>query len=152
MDWSVITPTLACGGAPDTEGVRGLMRHGVTHVIDLRHTTQDFDLYALNFAYLHNPTYDNGDTKDDEWFHRPLRFALGAYGMSPLASVYVGCHQGLHRAPSITYSILRCMHWGRGLSDWEALDLISRARPDAVVRYLGDARRSVDSFQFGPRL
>jgi hypothetical protein len=138
MDWSIITPRISCGGSPDPAGVQGLLRYGHTHVIDLRHTENDSDLYWLNFAYLRNPTFDDGATKDTEWFHRSIKFALGAL-VYPEHRLYVGCHSGVNRAPSTVAAILMSLGWPRDL----AIETISRARQGCELAYITDAMRAV---------
>lgn len=138
MDWSIVTDRLAVGGAPDLEGVSGLMRHGFTHVIDLRHTTIDTDLYWMNFVYMRNPSIDDGGVKSVDWFTRSIAFTWGAL-LTPQAKVYVGCHSGIHRAPSTMYAILRT----QGFSARDAESLIYEKRPDILLRYRDDAERAV---------
>lgn len=138
MDWSIITPYISCGGGPDVEGVRGLLRYGHTHVLDLRHTQTDSDLYWMNFVYCRNPTFDDGATKEKDWFIRGIRFAWGAF-MYPEHRLYVGCHQGIHRAPSMVAAILMAQGHSRAV----AYDIISRARPGIEPVYIEDAERTV---------
>jgi hypothetical protein len=134
MDWSIINERFSLGGRPDTEGVTGLMRHGHTHIIDLRHTTTNTDLYWMNFVYLRNPTFDDGGEKSVEWFTRSIAFAWGAL-LNPSSRIYIGCHSGLHRAPSTLYAILRT----QGMSSEDACQLLSVKRPGVFLRYMADA-------------
>lgn len=138
MDWSVITERLSVGGAPDTDGVHGLLRHGFTHVIDLRHTTNNTDLYWMNFVYLRNPSIDDGSLKSVSWFTRSITFAWGAM-LDPRAKVYVGCHSGVHRAPSTVYAILRT----QGHNPRTAEELVCSSRPGCNLRYKEDAEKAV---------
>lgn len=137
MDWSIITPRISCGGGPDPNGIQGLLRYGHTHIIDLRHTDEDADLYFLNFAYLKNPSYDDGATKETGWFDRSIRFALGAL-IYPDHRLYVGCHTGLHRAPSTVLAIMLMMGWPLEV----AASHIENQRPGVELRYMHDAHRA----------
>lgn len=138
MDWSIITPRISCGGGPDPQGVAGLVRYNHTHVLDLRHTDEDADLYWLNFVYCKNPERDDGRQKEPEWFHRGIKFALGAL-IYPEHRLYVGCHSGVNRAPSMVAAILMALGWPRDL----AIDTISRARQGCELTYLQDAMVAV---------
>jgi len=143
MDWSIINERFSLGGAPDLDGVAGLLRHGHTHAIDLRHTTNTIDLYALNFAYLWNPAIDDGGEKSVEWFTRSIAFAWGAL-LNPSSRIYVGCHQGNSRGPSTLYAILRT----QGMSSEDAATLLSAKRPGAEVTYMQDAERALKALGY----
>jgi hypothetical protein len=138
VDWSLVSDRISLGGKPDEDGIRGLIRYGHTHVLDLRHTTKDFDLYALNFTYLRLPTIDDGNSKSPGWFHRGIHFAMEAF-LYPSGRLYVGCHQGLHRAPSMVAAILMSMGYGCT----EAINLILEKRPDISYKYMADAIAAV---------
>jgi len=142
VDWSIITPRISCGGRPDEVGVAGLLRYGHTHVIDLRHTYDDCDLYYMNFAYLRNPTFDDGATKEPEWFLRSIRFALGAL-QYPEHRVYVGCHSGSNRAPSTVAAILMA----QGNSRAAALATICQERAGCELAYLDDAAKAAETYK-----
>lgn len=147
MDWSFITTRLACGGAPDTNGVRALMRYGFTHVLDLRHTTTNTDLYWMNFVYFRNPTFDDGGDKPIDWFRASLEYTIPVLS-SLRGKIYVGCHSGIHRAPSTTYAIIMALGW----SPEEAAMLVLSRRPEAQLRYASDAERAVESLRLSEKV
>lgn len=123
--------------------MHGLVRYGFTHVIDLRHTTPD-DLFVRDFVYYWNPARDDGREKSVRWFDEALRFALTALSY-PNQRVYVGCHQGNSRSPSIVFAILLAL----GLPRDVAYNLVLDNRIGCMIRYADDAERAVKELGYG---
>lgn len=136
-DWSIITPRIACGGALGGDDVCGLLRYGYTHVLDLRHTSPD-ERYLRDFVYHWNPARDDGREKSVRWFEESINFAMGCL-LVPNQRLYVGCHQGNSRAPSVVYAILMAL----GIPSSLAYNLIIDNRMGVGIRYAVDAERAV---------
>ena len=134
-----VTARLATGGAlggpPDVDALAAM---GVTHVIDCRAEFDDGALLAQRFHYLHDPTADDGQTKPPSWFQPGIAFALQALGQ-PGNRVYAHCAMGVNRGPSMCYAIMRSFGWVTA----DALAMIKSARPQAQVRYAGDADAAI---------
>jgi len=139
-----VTPRLATGGAlsgpPDVDV---LAAAGITHVIDCREEFDDGTLLAPRFHYLYDPTVDDGQTKPPAWFQPGIAFALQALGQ-PGNRVYAHCAAGVNRGPSMCYAIMRAVGWPAA----DALATIKSARPQAQVRYSGDADTAVVSLGY----
>ena len=81
MDLTWITPRLALGGGIWIDAnMAELVRHGVTHVIDMQ---TEFDDTPLAVPYgvqvLWNPADDDFQLKPPELFQRGVEFALAAH-------------------------------------------------------------------------
>ena len=141
MDLTWITPRLALGGGIWIDAnMAELVRHGVTHVIDMQ---TEFDDTPLAVPYgvqvLWNPADDDFQLKPPELFQRGVEFALAALDQSD-ARLYIHCAAGVHRAPMMTLAVLRAM--GHSLAD--AADLLVARRP--VVDLADVYVRSVENF------
>ncbi len=138
-----ITPNLATGGDlhPDDVLAAGQIRHlgeaGITHVIDCRIEWTDrarVARVAPTIAYLHNGVDDDGGRMPSGWFDRGLAFAATARE-DPTAKVFVHCHMGINRGPSLAYRLLL----EGDVDPIEGLDQIRAARPIAGLAYATDA-------------
>lgn len=110
---------------------------GVTHVMDTRIEWSDEDLVAElapDIHYLHNGVDDAGQQMPDEWFDRGLAFARRAYE-TPNSRLYVHCHMGINRGPSMTYALMLANCW----DPVNAAHAIRLARPIAHIGYAEDA-------------
>lgn len=118
MTW--VTDRIAVGGGIwNDENMEELVRHGVTHIIDMQ---IEFDDRPLAEPYpvevLFNPTDDDFLPKPPELFQAGVDFALEA--LDELQNrIYIHCAAGVHRAPMMTLAILRVLGWS--LQDAKAL-------------------------------
>jgi protein-tyrosine phosphatase len=120
MDMTWVTDRIAVGGGIwNDENMEELVRHGVTHIIDMQ---IEFDDRPLAEPYpvevLFNPTDDDFLPKPPELFQAGVEFALEALDQ-PQSRVYIHCAAGVHRAPMMTLAILRALGWS--LQDAKAL-------------------------------
>lgn len=122
---SRVTPRLWVGGAITADTAAELLAAGVTHVLNVRREPDDRTLLpgvTMSWAPI-----DDLEWKGASWFRRGLavaRVALQADGQV----LYVHCAEGVHRAPLMTYPILRALD---GLGPAQALRAIRRARANA---------------------
>ena len=121
--------------------VAQLAEEGITHVINCRRDP-DYEKRLLEVhkgvVVLWNPTDDDGERKDSEWFHESILFALEVL-VNPRHKILVSCCHGNNRAPSTALAILMA----QGFSFPAALNMVLDARPGANVRYREDARLAV---------
>jgi protein-tyrosine phosphatase len=120
MDMTWVTDRIAVGGGIwNDENMEELVRHGVTHIIDMQ---IEFDDRPLAEPYpvevLFNPTDDDFLPKSPELFQAGVDFALEALD-EPQNRIYIHCAAGVHRAPMMTLAILRVLGWS--LQDAKAL-------------------------------
>jgi predicted protein tyrosine phosphatase len=130
VDLDFITPRLAVGGGIWTrESFEGLMRSGITHVIN---TQMEFDDNSLRLDGDGEPRIlwlamdDDFQPKEARHFFEGAKFALEAW-QAPEAKVFVHCASGIHRAPMVALALLRVL----GYSRRGALDLLLARRPVA---------------------
>lgn len=145
LDW--LTPHLAVGGDlhPNPElaaaQVRWLVSQGVTDIIDCRQEWNDADIVA-NFApgitYHHLPTDDHGGEINASWWFEGILEAQST--LSAGGSVFVHCHMGINRGPSMAFAILVDQGW----RPIEAFDLIRSRRPQAFAIYAPQVLRLLD--------
>jgi protein-tyrosine phosphatase len=112
MDMTWVTDRIAVGGGIwNDENMEELVRHGVTHIIDMQ---IEFDDRPLAEPYpvevLFNPTDDDFLPKPPELFQAGVDFALQALD-EPQSRIYIHCAAGVHRAPMMTLAILRVLGW-----------------------------------------
>lgn len=141
MDMTWVTDRIAVGGGIwNDENMATLVKHGVTHIINMQ---IEFDDRPLAQGYpvqvLHNPTDDDFMLKPPELFQAGVKFALEAL-KGPNSKVYTHCAAGVHRAPMMTLAILRALGWS--LKD--AKDLILQRR--YVVDFADVYVESVEEF------
>jgi hypothetical protein len=123
-----VTKRLAFGSAITTWGqVEKLQALGITHVINLRHGKHGKKIRQFQNLWLR--------FKDDmkarpRWFYRDaLRFYRKAM-RKPNSKIFVMCHRGLRRSPSLAYFLLR---GALGFTHSRAQNILLRVRPRAVV-------------------
>lgn len=112
MDMTWVTDRIAVGGGIwNDDNMQELVRHGVTHIIDMQ---IEFDDRPLAEPYpvqvLFNPTDDDFLPKPPRLFQTGVEFALEALD-GPESKVYIHCAAGVHRAPMMTLAILRVLGW-----------------------------------------
>jgi protein-tyrosine phosphatase len=123
-----VSKRLAFGSAVATWGhVEQLQALGITHVINLRHGRHGKKI--REFKYLWLPFKDDMKSRP-RWFYRhALRFYNRAIH-KPNSKVFVMCHHGICRSPSLTYFLLR---GASGFTHPQAQKAVLRARPRAVI-------------------
>lgn len=112
MDMTWVTDRIAVGGGIwNEENLQELLRHGVTHIIDMQ---IEFDDRPLAEPYpvkvLFNPTDDDFLPKPPRLFQAGVEFALAALDEAE-SKIYIHCAAGVHRAPMMTLAILRVLGW-----------------------------------------
>lgn len=122
LSFGRVTPNLFVGSQHGRLGLRWLARHGVTHVVSLRDEYDDYSNGLAPAGYCHLAVIDRtaptlGQLTEGVAF---IRAALDGGG-----KVYVHCHAGMGRAPTLAAAFL--LSEGTPLSD--ALALLRRARP-----------------------
>ncbi len=121
-----VNPRLAFGGAIKTpkhaETVRGL---GITHVLNLRRSTNE---HIGQFPNLWLRCKDDYKPRPAWFYRRALKFYARAMGQ-PDTKLFVMCHAGLHRSPSLVYFLLRVS----GVTPERAKQKVISARPRAKV-------------------
>jgi protein-tyrosine phosphatase len=150
MDLSPITDRFAVGeGIWTAERMMHLVRHGYTHIIDLQTEFDDTELASqFGIEVLWNPTDDDFEPKDEEFFRRSVEFALRALD-APSARLYVHCAAGIHRGPLTAAAILCAL----GYEPDEAVALIVARRPaaDFPLVYLESLRAWAAGLPATPR-
>lgn len=141
MDLTWVTDRVAVGGGIwNDENMAELVRHGVTHIINMQ---IEFDDRPLAQPYpvvvLHNPTDDDFQPKPASLFQPAIDFALQALELEE-SKVFIHCAAGVHRAPMMTLAILRVQGWS--LKD--AMQLIQKRR--WVVDFADVYVQSVEDF------
>ena len=125
MDLTWITDRIAVGGGIWIEQkMAELVRHGVTHIIDMQIEFDDTPLgRQFGVEVLWNPTDDDFKPKPYELLERGVKFALKALE-NDTAKLFIHCAAGVHRAPMMTLGVMRAMGWP--LAD--AMELIQGRR------------------------
>jgi protein-tyrosine phosphatase len=119
---------LAFGSAVTTWGhVEQLQALGVTHVINLRHGKHNKKVREFKNLWL--PFKDDMKPRP-KWFYRDaLRFYKRAVRKTN-TKVFVMCHHGLSRSPSLAYFLLR---GASGFTHSRAQNAVFHVRPSAVI-------------------
>ena len=154
MDMTWVTDRIAVGGGIwNDENMEELLRHGVTHIIDMQ---IEFDDRPLAGPYpvevLFNPTDDDFLPKPPELFQAGVDFALEALE-EPQSRIYIHCAAGVHRAPMMTLAILRVLGWS--LEDAKALIQERRYVVDFAECYVESVENFVKVYEAvngGPKL
>jgi protein-tyrosine phosphatase len=141
MDMTWVTDRIAVGGGIwNDENMAELVKHGVTHIINMQ---IEFDDRPLAEGYpvqvLNNPTDDDFLPKPPRLFQDGVQFALEALD-DPENKVYIHCAAGVHRAPMMTLALLRVLGWP--LDDAKELILQQRYVVDFADVYV----ESVEDF------
>lgn len=112
MDMTWVTDRIAVGGGIwNDDNMEELLRHGVTHIIDMQIEFDDRPLAEpYDVKVLFNPTDDDFLPKPPRLFQAGVEFALEALD-EPESKVYIHCAAGVHRAPMMTLAILRVLGW-----------------------------------------
>ena len=123
-----VSKRLAFGSAIATwRHVEKLQALGITHVINLRHGKHGKKVRQFKSLWL--PFTDDKKPRPS-WFYRDaLRFYKRAM-RKPQSKVFVMCHHGICRSPSLTYFLLR---GASGFSHARARKPVLRVRPRAVM-------------------
>ena len=146
MDMTWVTDRIAVGGGIwNDENMEELVRHGVTHIIDMQ---IEFDDRPLAEPYpvkvLFNPTDDDFLLKPPQLFQAGVDFALEALD-EPQSRIYVHCAAGVHRAPMMTLAILRVLGWP--LQDAKALIQDRRYVVDFAECYVESVENFVKAYE-----
>src|ERR1700761_8446531 len=116
MDMTWITERIGLGGGiwTDKEMIE-VVRHGVTHIIDMQIEFDDTPLAEpYDIEVLWNPVDDDFQPKPPEVFQRGVEFATAALENQE-SRVSIHCAAGVHRAPMMALAILRSL--GYSLAD-----------------------------------
>jgi protein-tyrosine phosphatase len=135
----VVGADLGCGDEEMKQNLDELVAMGVTHIIDCRVEWSDEEYvarHAPQIAYLRAPHDDNGVRAAKSWLDKGVDFALAALE-DPNAKLYVHCHMGVNRGPSMAFAILLALGW----APLEAYDRIVEVREEAWVLYATQAYR-----------
>ncbi len=141
MDMTWITDRIGVGGGiwTDKEMIE-VVRHGVTHIIDMQIEFDDTPLAEpYGVEVLWNPVDDDFQPKPPQVFQRGVEFAMAALE-KPETKLYIHCAAGVHRAPMMTLAVMRAL--GYSLDD--AVDMIESRRH--VVDFADVYVRSVEEF------
>ncbi len=114
---------LAFGSAIKTwRHVERLRALGITHVINLRHSTHGRKVRQFRSLWL--PFQDNKKPRPAWFYRRALRFYECA-ARQPNSKIFVMCHHGICRSATMTYFLLR----SSGVGPNKAEAIVRRARP-----------------------
>lgn len=123
-----VSKRLAFGNAVTTwQHVEQLQELGITHIINLRHGKHGKKV--RKFKSLWMPFPDDRKSRP-RWFYRE---ALSFYKRAVRrknSKVFVMCHHGLSRSPSLVYFLLR---GASGFTHSRAQNAVLRVRPRAVI-------------------
>jgi len=141
MDMTWITDRVAVGGGIWTDDqMIELVRHGITHIIDMQIEFDDRPLAEPHgVEVLWNPVDDDFQPKPPHVFQKGVEFALRAFE-DPESKVYIHCAAGVHRAPMMTLAVLRAL----GFSLKDAVRMIESRRH--VVDFADVYVQSVEEF------
>lgn len=122
-----VTKRLAFGSAITTWGhTKTLQALGITHVVNLRHHKHGKPIREFKSLWL--PFKDDLKPRPKWFYKRALRFYKKAMQRRH-AKVFVMCHHGIRRSPSLAYFLLRAS----GADHFQAQRAILRVRPRAVI-------------------
>jgi hypothetical protein len=143
-----ITERLATGGALGSgdqgqQNVAALVLAGINCIIDCQGELDDSPILAKIGHYVWCPTADDGQTKPPAYFAPGFQLALSVLAL-PGGRCYTHCAAGVNRGPSMAFGILRAL----GLTMGEAMLLVTTGRPQAQVRYAGDADHAVQALGY----
>ena len=122
-----VAPWLYLGAALPDSGYADLPRVGVTHVLDLREEgSDDADLIARLGMRWRRIEIPDREPPTDEQFETVLDWLDREADASTDQAVYVHCHAGLTRTPTVAIALLMQQQ----LSLAEARRLVFAARPE----------------------
>lgn len=123
-----VAPWLLIGPQLPPHAYAELVERGVTHVVDLRaESDADGDAFlALGLGWRRVPVADRTAPTDDQ-FDEIVRWLEAEADPDVDQAVYVHCHAGLGRTPSVAMALLM----EHGLSLAEAQRQVLTARPEA---------------------
>ena len=139
-----VLPQLATGGDlhhDDEKGARQLLdliEQYVSHMVDCRLEANDEEFVVEldpDMQYLHIGVDDDGGKMPHSWYEQGTQWIINAIEQDPLAVVFVHCHMGVNRGPSMAFAAMLAM----GHDPVDAIDKIRSARPVAAVGYAEDA-------------
>jgi protein-tyrosine phosphatase len=123
-----VSKRLAFGSAITTWGhVEQLQALGVTHVINLRHGKHSKKVREFKNLWL--PFRDDRISRP-RWFYRQALHFYKRAMRKPQVKVFVMCHHGMSRSPSLAYFLLR---GASGFTHSRAQNAVLRARPRAII-------------------
>lgn len=145
-----LTDNLAVGGDLSfdldeaADQVEDIVKQEIGVIIDMRVEDDDTEIWAgTDIAYVHLPTEDaHGHVLPAALFDRAVEVAR----MAGDSKIFVHCHMGINRGPSVAYAILL----DRGYDAVAAFDLIRWKRPIAAIYYAQDALRAHGARQDWP--
>lgn len=115
----------------------------VTTMIDTRSETQDEAFILEHYPrmkYLHVPRKDDGKVGDPAWWQRGLD-AIEEGRRTGKGRVYVHCHMGINRGPSLACAALSEIDGMKPIDAWEHM---RKKRPRAWASYYPDFLRLDD--------
>ncbi len=122
-----VTRRLAFGSAITSwRHVERLRALGITHVLNLRYSTHSRKVRQFKALWL--PFHDDAKPRP-KWFYRKARKFYRKAMKKPGSRVFVMCHHGLCRSPSMVYFLLRVS----GAGPRKAVALVLQARSSARV-------------------
>lgn len=121
-----VSKRLAFGSAiTSSVHVKELRAQGITHVVNLRRSRNEF---IKAFPTLWLAYGDDLKPRSASFYRRALSFYRGAMRL-PNTKLFIMCHHGYQRSPSLAYFLLRAM----GTSPKLARGRIMVARPSARI-------------------
>lgn len=157
VDFTEVTSSLLVGAdlSPDEDEAewqldRLVTKYGVTAIMDVREEVDDWDFVKQHYpevAYCWNPADDHGGELPEAWWWKGLWFARASLAGGMGRRLYVHCHMGVNRSPSMAYAVLVDYY---GMHHVDAYKLIREKRPDAFAIYSDQVLPLLDR-QFGQR-
>ena len=139
-----VLPRLATGGdlhednAIARDQLADLIDQYVDFIVDtlLEFTDEEYVAHMdPEMKYLHLPVDDDGGEMPRSWYETGTRWVIDALNSSKDGKVFIHCHMGINRGPSLTFATMLVL----GYDPVEAIDMIREARPIANVGYAEDA-------------
>lgn len=113
-----------------------LVQSGVDHIVDVRREHSDERWVKRvwpTMSYLHLGIDDAGQRIPATWFQEGTASVLAAIEAG--GTVFVHCHQGVNRGPSMVLAVMLALGWRVD----DALRRLREARPVIRARYASDA-------------
>jgi protein-tyrosine phosphatase len=146
MDMTWITDRMAIGGGIWTDDqMIELVRHGITHIIDMQIEFDDTPLAKpYGVEVLWNAVDDDFQPKPAQVFQRGVEFALAALEADD-AKVYIHCAAGVHRAPMMGLALLRAQ--GFSLDDAKKMIASRRHVVDFAEVYVNSVEEFMKTYE-----